>query len=305
MKLSSGVASLLAFPLIPAARVHAATGSRPNVLLIITDQQYHDTVSAGGCKYVKTPAMDKLLRRGTSFNISLTSNPVCCPARSSIFTGRATNETGVITNADAKNMRKDLPNLGQWLRKNTKYETIYAGKWHLPKSYTHFIPGFNVLHTGIGGQGNVCDTAVSQACAAFLHNRKKSRPFLMVSSFMQPHDICEWLRINTYNPGKLHYPEIEGELPPLPDNFEINKDEPAYIKSNRKKRDPFLGKWDKQQWRYYRWSYYRHIEMVDAEIGRVLQALKDSGYEKNTLVILTADHGEGLGGHQMVRKTSL
>ena len=303
MKLSSGAVSLLTVPLSTASQVNAAAGSRPNVLLIITDQQYNDTISAGGCKYVKTPALDKLMKRGTSFRISLSPNPVCCPARSSIFTGRATTETGVISNKEAGRMRKEIPNLGQWLSKQANYETVYAGKWHLPQSYTHFIPGFNVLHTGLKGQGNLCDTAVSQACAAFLHNRKKKKPFLMVTSFMQPHDICEWIRLNTYNPGKLRYPKIADKLPPLPDNFEINKDEPEYLKENRRKRASYQNKWDKQQWRYYLWSYYRHIEMVDAEIGRLLKALEDAEYKQNTLVIFTSDHGEGLGAHQNVLKS--
>lgn len=134
IKLSSGAASLLAVPLSPASQANAAVGSRTNVLLIITDQQYNDTISAHGCKYVKTPALDKLMKRGTSFRISLSPNPVCCPARSSIFTGRATTETGVIGNKQAGRMRKDIPNLGQWLSKQANYETIYAGKWHLPQS---------------------------------------------------------------------------------------------------------------------------------------------------------------------------
>ncbi len=51
------------------------------------------------------------------------------------------------------------------------------------------------------------------------------------------------------------------------------------------------------------WSYYRHVEMVDAEVGRILHALRETGHERDTLVIFTADHGEGLAHHQMVRKS--
>jgi len=121
---------------------------------------------------------------------------------------------------------------------------------------------------------------------------------------MQPHDICEWLRLNMDNPGKLRYPELAGELPELPDNFEFDANEPEAIKKRRLGSEPFKGKWDKQHWRYYRWSYYRNIEHVDAEIGRVLEALEASGHAEDTLVVLTSDHGEGMGHHQMVRKSS-
>jgi len=59
------------------------------------------------------------------------------------------------------------------------------------------------------------------------------------------------------------------------------------------------------QWRYYIWAYYRMVEEVDAEIGRVLQALEDSGQADNTIVIFTSDHGEGRGRHQMIVKNYL
>jgi choline-sulfatase len=53
------------------------------------------------------------------------------------------------------------------------------------------------------------------------------------------------------------------------------------------------------------WSYYRHVEMVDAEIGRVLTALDAGGERDNTIVVMTSDHGEGRGRHQMVLKNYL
>jgi len=60
----------------------------------------------------------------------------------------------------------------------------------------------------------------------------------MVASFLQPHDICEWLRMNTYNPEKLRYPELEEALPPLPDNFGYSPDEPGELKKQRLGREP-------------------------------------------------------------------
>jgi len=274
-----------------------------NILLILTDQQHIDTIAAGGCAHVRTPAMDRLKRSGTSFAESYTNNPVCSPARSAILTGRTSCETGVFTNG--KGIRRDIPNLGQWFTRKSGYETIYAGKWHIPAGFTHFIPGFRVINTGIGGQGNIGDTSTSLACRAFLQNRSKQRPLLMVASFLQPHDICEWLRLNTEVPGESHYPELADELPPLPDNFEYDINEPAAIRDRRRGCEGTKGNWTPEHWRYYRWSYYRHIEFVDAEIGRLLDALEEFGYIDDTLIILTSDHGEGMAHHQMVRKNTL
>ncbi|NQV34943.1 MAG: sulfatase-like hydrolase/transferase [Phycisphaeraceae bacterium] len=268
----------------------------------MTDQQHIDTLSAGGCAHVKTPAMDSLMHRGVSFTQSYSTNPVCSPARSSAFTGRMSTETGVVSNG--KHIREDIPNIGQWFSDMTSYETVYAGKWHVPRTHTLDIKGFRVINTGIGGHGILGDATTSRACEGFLRNRAKDKPFLMVASFMQPHDICEWLRLNTYDPKRLAYEGLAAKLPPLPKNFDTHHEEPDYLKKIRNSRDPFVRGWEELQWQYYLWSYYRHIEQVDAEIGRVLQALNDEGDAENTLVVFTSDHGEGLGHHQMVRKSS-
>ncbi len=306
IKLSGSAVALLANGNLKRNVFAAWQSRRPkpkNILLIFTDQQHIDTISAGGCQYVRTPALDQLKTSGVSFTKSYSANPVCSPARSCVFTGRTSSETAVYVNG--RPIRSDIPNLGQWFSQQTDYETFYAGKWHLPRSYTSDIPGFKVINTGIGGFGYLCDTVMSRACEGFLRNRSKSKPFLLVASFMQPHDICEWLRLNMDNPQEIRYPQLVEKFPELPDNFEFDENEPGVIKKRRLGNEPFKGKWNKEQWQYYRWSYYRNIEHLDAEIGRILQALEDCGHAKDTLIVLTSDHGEGLAHHQMVRKNTL
>jgi len=305
VKLGSGAVALLANRTLTGNVLAGRRSGKPmpgNILLIFTDQQHLDTIAAGGCRHLRTPALDRLKTNGVSFAQSYSANPVCSPARSAVFTGRTSCETSVYTNG--RSIRSGIPNLGQWFSQHTDYETFYAGKWHLPKTYTSNIPGFTVLNTGIGGFGYLCDTVMSRACEGFLRNRSKSRPFLLVTSFMQPHDICEWLRLNMNDPGRLRYPELAGKLPELPDNFDFDKNEPQSTKNRRLDNEPFKGNWSEEHWRYYRWSYYRHIEHLDAEIGRILSALEGEGEINNTLIVLTSDHGEGMGHHQMVRKSS-
>ena len=279
--------------------------ARLNVLLMMTDQQHIDTIAARGCTHVKTPGLDALCRDGVTFEQSYCTYALCSPARSSLWTGRMPSEAGVYQNGLP--IHASVPNVGQWFRRQSDYETIYAGKWHLPSSFTHNVPGFTVLTPGVGGQGNLGDTSTSLACEGYLRNRSKDKPFLMVASFFQPHDICQWLRINQHDPGKLRYPELADELPELPANFEYDPAEPAALRTQRDGNEPGArkGKWSRRHWRYYRYCYYRHVEMVDAEIGRVLTALRHTGHADNTLVIFTADHGEGLAHHQMVRKSSM
>ena len=218
IKLSGSAVTLLANGTL-TKNIHAARQSsrqKPqNILLIFTDQQHIDTIAAGGCRHLQTPALDRLKTSGVSFTQSYSANPVCSPARSCVFTGRTSCETGVFTNG--KPIRSDIPNLGQWFSQQTNYETFYAGKWHLPRTYTSNIPGFKVINTGIGGFGYLCDTVMSRSCEGFLRNRSKSKPFLLIASYMQPHDICEWLRLNMDNPNEMRYPQLAGKLPELPD----------------------------------------------------------------------------------------
>lgn len=288
-----GGAILMTGATLSSAGPAVRTGRRPNFLFIMTDQQGLDTISANGCKDIHTPNMDRLAHSGVSFIESHSTNPLCSPARSSMVTGRMPSENGVITNN--KHIHPDVPNLGQWFGEQG-YEAAYIGKWHIPQSYPSSIPGFQVIPAGIGGQGNIGDSAVSRACQGYLRNRAGSTPFLLIASFLQPHDICQYVSMHRNAPDTIPYDGIPDQLPELPANFDYDPREPEML---RKFNRP---SWSELQWRYYIWSYYRHIEMVDAEIGRVLQALDDSGETENTVIVFTSDHGEGRGRHHMVLK---
>jgi choline-sulfatase len=307
---------------------------QPNILFIITDQLHIDAMSAAGCADVNTPAIDSLCASGVRFAQSHCAYPVCGPSRSSLFSGRMPSELRTSTNG--KGIPRSVPNMGQWFREHTDYETVYAGKWHLPTSGTFNISGFHVLTGGDGRQGDIGDRVVSRACERFLRERaggrmeravreasgqegdrslertaesgsgrEAERPFLLVASFLQPHDICAWIRMHEHRMNEPLYPEIQDELPELPNNFTFAVKEPEIAKDVRHySRAPHYANWSVDNWQYYMWSYYREVEMVDAYIGNVLAALQESGYGDNTLVVFTSDHGEGLARHQSILKSS-
>lgn len=279
----------------------------PNLLLIMTDQHHINAIQAAGNSWLKTPAIDRLYNNGVRFTESYCTHAACIPSRSSLFTGRMPTETGLWINAERTGpIEKGIPNLGEWFQANTNYETLYAGKWHCPECHTYGIPGFQVISAGLDHRGDIADMEVGRACEAYLWNRKNDRPFLMVASFIQPHDICHWLWMNMQNQDELRYKELADELPPLPENFLFDPNEPETQKNLREnKQQPAMGEWSELQWRYYLWCYYRHVEMVDSEIGRLLTALDETGLMENTVIAFTADHGEGMGHHKMVRKQFL
>ncbi len=273
-----------------------ASGKRPNILFIITDQQGLETFSTLNNPYLHTPNLDRLKQSGILFTQSYSTNPVCSPARSSLFTGRMASETGVIHNGLA--IDRSLPNLGQWLGQHG-YRSVYAGKWHLPNGYSTHIPGFEVLPAGLGVRGTVGDPTVARVCEGFLRNCSNSTPFFLVASFLQPHDICNWIRRNEHPLIQLPVPGIESHLPPLPANFTVRLSEAKQARVARKPQ------WNELNWRYYLWSYYRMVEEVDREIGVLLNTLQDTGLDKNTLIVFTSDHGEGRARHGSVLKNFL
>lgn len=272
---------------------------RPNILFLSTDQQSWNTLSALGNKHLNTPNLDRLAGKGVTFSQCYSPNPVCSPTRASWITGLASSEHGVIKNG--KSIISGLKTVGHSLR-DAGYETVFAGKLHvgIPDSYGEKIPGFDkVLCMGIGGKGTLGDQAVSSVAVGYLQNKDRSKPFYLTVNFLQPHDICNWIKRHNKNHKDRHLDSVLNELPPLPENFNVILEEPLKMKVPRK------TDWTETDWRYYLWAYYRMVEEVDAEIGRVLQALEETGEADNTLVLFNSDHGEGSASHQSVTKNYL
>lgn len=256
-----------------------------NILFIHVDQMHYGAMSAFGNPYVKTPAFDQMTADGHSFMHMYTTMPQCCPARASWYTGRMSTETGVPTNSCP--LDPALPDLGQWFKKHSDYDCVYAGKWHIPNR--DVAKSFKYIYGS--GQGEPNDGSISRAVTGYLQNYNSDKPFFMNVGFMNPHDCC-YLSGAGGGCGKFRFArEIEDKLPPLPANFAID---PKYAVRT--------AGWKELEWRYYIYMYYRLVEMVDNEIGRIYYAVKNSKYADNTLIIFTADHGDGLGFHGKVSK---
>ena len=272
---------------------------RPNVLVITTDQQRVDVMSAVGSKWVKTPNMDTIAAQGVYFTHSYCSYPLCSPSRSSLHTGRTPHEIRVDRNGVP--IDPAIPLSGQVFRA-AGYDTGYAGKWHMPEPYpSGGIAGFEVLNkiTRGGKLAHDVDEATMSVAIEFLQ-RKHDKPFLLVVSFINPHDIC--LPAGETSPlleevWRRYQPAPGAALPPLPANFA-----PPTGESGAMTPAPRHAEWDENHWRRYCYAYYRLVEDVDRQVGQVLDALRAVGQEENTVVIFTSDHGEGLASHQWTGK---
>lgn len=286
------------FAQVPAAR--------PSIILIMTDQQTADAMSNAGNVNLQTPAMDRLARNGVRFTNAYCAQPLCTPSRTSIFSGKMPYETGFIGNLPEKDgiWPDSLLMMGK-VFKDAGYKTGYVGKWHLPipvaKRSQH---GFDYIENTNFLDYN--DAATPSFCARFVRDNK-SDPFLLVASFLNPHDICEWARGETLKMDVLADAPPPELCPELPANWNISPDEPPIVREQQKvsfRTYPTVN-WNKDQWRQYRWAYNRLVEKVDGYIGMVLASLKKYGLEKNTIIVFTADHGDGYAAHRWNQKQIL
>jgi arylsulfatase A-like enzyme len=129
----------------------------------------------------------------------------------------------------------------------------------------------------------------------------------MVVSFCNPHNICEWARGSKLPDGPVGIPPSADQCPPLRPNHLPSKNETEIMKLMRtsyqaSKVFPVSGFSD-EKWRQYEWSYYRMIEKVDGQIGIILTKIRESGLDKNTIIVFLSDHGDCQGAHLWNQKT--
>jgi len=301
---------------------------RPNILFIMTDQQQAGMMSCTGNKWLKTPAMDRLAASGVRFERAFASNPVCVPCRFSLQTGLMPSAIGMGQNEDSAQATVTQTMVQQSLGrlfKNAGYETVYGGKVHLPNKMK------GVANIGYRNLTSDRRQGLADACAEFLKGRHE-KPFLLFASFINPHDIC-YMAINDFNRTQQKPPIanedsriceavldqarkagdistfVEKNCPPLPANHAVPDNEPECITTSYISARPFRAhirkNWTANQWRLHRWAYCRLTEMVDKEIGIVLDALRQAGLEDNTLVVFTSDHGDMDSAHKMEHKSVL
>ena len=311
---------------------------KPNILFIVTDDQRFDTIHALGNKEIITPNLDKLAKRGTSFVRAHiaggTCGAVCMPSRAMILSGRNPFHLEEL----GGNIPEQHKTLAETF-KNNGYETIGLGKWHngCPAYARSFTQGAKIFFGGMWDHWNVptCrfdptgkyDNAINfvvdfysdnhpqeQHCDEFdpgkhssslltdsaiellNENANKDKPFFMYLAYLAPHDprtMPDEFR-EMYDPEKI-------ELPP---NFQeiIDTNYPLMVH-----RDEHLAAYPREEKEIKRHiaEYFAMITHLDFEIGRLLDALKESGEEENTIIVFTGDNGLAVGQHGWLGKEDI
>lgn len=289
--------ALFCSALVPMA---AMAQDRPNIIYIMTDQQSATAMSCAGNTDLRTPNMDRLAAHGVRFENAYCSMPLSGPSRSSMFTGYMPGMVGLCANGTPLPDSLRTQTLGT-LMSEAGYNCAYAGKWHV---HTNSLPsehafGFERLH-----EHN--DYGLAEACVEFLR-RKQDKPFFLVASFDNPHNICEYARKQKMPYAAIEEPADIEDCPNLPANYAVapyDADALAFEKSLKYRLHPTRS-YTPDDWRRYRSAYCRLVETVDAEIGKIVDEIDRQNLWKNTVVIFASDHGDGQGAHQWNQKTAL
>ncbi|MDH5760514.1 MAG: sulfatase [Gemmatimonadota bacterium] len=195
--------------------------TRPNILLVFTDDHAAHAVSAYGSVLNETPNIDRLAREGMLFRNAFVTNSICAPSRATVLTGQYGHLNGVPTNRDSLHSTAvTFPKLLQ----GAGYETAIIGKWHLkarPEGFDHFevlrdqgtyynpvffTPGDSVRYIGY-----TTDIITDRALEWLNRDRDAERPFLLMYQHKAPHR--EW------SPGPEEMDLYEGEELPEPSNL--------------------------------------------------------------------------------------
>ncbi|MGB0582303.1 MAG: sulfatase-like hydrolase/transferase [Limisphaerales bacterium] len=291
---------------------HLIACGRPNVVLLLSDDHNFRALGCSGNSVIRTPNLDRLANKGVFFDRCFTPNPICTPSRACLYTGQDSWSNGVTFNGKA--IKSDSPLLPRFLA-DAGYETCFIGKWHNDgKPWTRgYTTGgrcwaggkfdhFELALTPFGGGPESRRTAEDYSSTVFTDDavkylaRKPKRPFCMVLAYTVGHDVFK------SPPGYEDKYSLDDV--PAPPNF---MPQPPFKQFNPKIRDetvlPFPR--TKRDVREATAEYYAMFEHLDAQIGRILTALKESELDENTLVIFAGVKGMSMGSHGIIGKQTM
>ena len=299
--------------------------SKPNILVIMSDEHNAGVMGCAGNKIVRTPNLDALGARGVVFENCYCNSPLCVPSRLSFTSGKYVSRVSAWNN-NCWLPSADYPSLPRILN-SAGYETFLCGKMHYDRTcrygFTEIggnmnqsvmmgtgarraaddltpLPGiserFQDFHTGDTSSIMEHDRRVTAGTLEFLKSRKKTEaPFMLLAGYLAPHFplIAPQKYWENYE-GKIPLPVIpEGFLDAMPLNY-------------RHLRIAFnLEDAPEDVVRKGRELYYGLVQWADDEFGKVLSCLAGSEAADNTVVIYTADHGENMGEHGLWWKNCL
>ncbi len=308
-----------------------AAPKKPNILFIFADDQSYETIGAHGNPEVKTPHLDRLATSGVSFtnayNMGGWNGAVCVASRAMLNTGR------MVWRARAAEPRFEQSaargEMWSQLLKKAGYETYMTGKWHVKlkpeKIFDHVVherPGmpnqtrqgynrptegeldvwspYDQSFNGFWQGGKHWSEVLADDAESFLEQAGKSdAPFFMYLAFNAPHDPRQAPKryVDMYPQESVKVPVNYQPLYPYKDSIGCG---PGL-------RDEKLAPFPRSEYavRVNRQEYFAIVSHMDAQIGRILEALEKTGKKDNTYILFSADHGLACGHHGLIGKQNM
>ncbi len=315
---------------------------QPDIVLIVTDQQRYDTIRALGAGHMDTPNIDRLAERGVSFTQCHVTAPSCVPCRASLFTGYYPHTNGVVANGQpwSRTWVSDLAGAGYHCVNIGKMHTIpYDAKAGFHERYVvenkdRFMEGrwfFDEWDKALAAHGLKkqqrveyrkrddyrdrlgaftwdlperlqSDNFVGGMAKWWLETKPVEKPLFLVVGFPGPHppydptpEIAE-----KYMARDIPLPEVtEAEMDGLHPVFKEKRQHDVDVD-----HDSVAWKLDptREEMHRMRAYYCANVEMIDREVGAILDTLEARGRLDDTIIIFTSDHGDCLGDHGLIQK---
>jgi len=292
---------------------------RTNLLFLFSDQHNFRVCGAYGNPANVTPNLDRLAKRGVTFDNCYTPSPICTPARMSMLTGRHPHRQDLWTNDGI--LASDLPTHAHSLGA-AGYQPVLAGRLHsigadqyhgyvrrLVGDHSPAWPGTSLTGMGIldrtngpnreslskSGPGRsayeMLDVATTSAAIeeldayAMRREQGEDKPFAMTVGFMLPHA--------PYVASAEDFERFRGKIPPTIVPRPAAKDEHPWIREWRQLRQ--IEEVSESAIERARTAYYGLTYRLDYNIGKILDHLEAKNLADNTLIIYTSDHGDHVG----------
>lgn len=315
-----------------------AVAEPKNILFITTDQQRKDSLPCYGLDFMQTPSLDRLAARGTVFDNCFAVSPVCQPCRAAFMSGQFPHVNGVPANF--RWLQPGTPTIADRFRE-AGWQTAAIGKMHFhpwdshegfqdriiaedkrhyfrPDHHARFLEskGYKREHPAAIAEYGPQLGAVVSPLPTELHidsfigteavrwiQNSGDQPFFCWVSFNSPHDPYD-------PPEELAELYRDAAIPEAVGSAEELSQKPAYQKEivRRYRENPLFltdySKLDGESIRRMRAYYLATVTLVDRQIGRIVEALKQRGVLQDTLIVFSSDHGDHLGDHGLPFKES-
>ncbi|MEM9281861.1 MAG: sulfatase-like hydrolase/transferase [Verrucomicrobiota bacterium] len=289
----------------------------PNIVFFFTDDQTDAALACYGNPVAQTPVLDDLAARGTRFENSFVSHPICWVSRTTILTGLTGRSFGNPSNPDVATEEAG-ENLYSDILMANGYRTGFFGKWHakMPKGFTpadHFDEYEAISRNPFykempdGSLRHETEIIVDRGIE-FVKSHPAGQPFALNLWFNACH-----AEDSDRRPGIGHFPwpravdgmyeDIEMDPPRLNDP-EIFESQPDFLKTSIT-RERFFWRWNtKEKYETNLRAYYRMVTGIDQAIGRFMDALEEAGLSENTIIVYSADNGFHMGNRGFAGKWS-